>query len=126
MRQSIHADASNYTWKNLPVAVALIAVLSYVSGSMLGVADVATRANPVESATRSPEAAAVGTPPLPKNSLQGDSRCRAGSRQPPLTERDRETWQHQVGSKLVEFAWDKLCGSLVQQVREGSIHPSPL
>lgn len=128
MRQSIHAGASSYTWKNLPVAVALIAVLSYVSGSMLDVAGnnaasgISTRANSVESANRSPQEAPIDPRPLQKNGNQGDYPYGwAGSRQPPLTDRDRAAWQHQVGSKLVEFAWDKLCGSLVQQVGEWSI-----
>jgi hypothetical protein len=32
-----------------------------------------------------------------------------------LTEEQREAWRRKVGSKVVEFAWEKLCGSLVQQ-----------
>jgi hypothetical protein len=35
--------------------------------------------------------------------------------QGPLTEEEREAWRSQVGSKVVEYAWDRLCGSLVQQ-----------
>ena len=35
--------------------------------------------------------------------------------EPPLTEEQREAWRGKVGSKVVEFAWEKLCGSLVQQ-----------
>jgi hypothetical protein len=30
---------------------------------------------------------------------------------------DREAWRDRVGSKIVEFAWERFCGSIVEQVR---------
>lgn len=29
----------------------------------------------------------------------------------------RDAWRSKVSSKVVEYAWDKLCGSIVQEVR---------
>ena len=44
-----------------------------------------------------------------------DARLGGGLKQGPLVEEQRESWRSQVGSKVVQYAWDKLCGSLVQQ-----------
>ena len=44
-----------------------------------------------------------------------DAREGRGWKEGPLMEEQRESWRSQVGSKVVQYAWDKLCGSLVQQ-----------
>ena len=98
------ADTSKLLWLNMPVAAAAVLGLHWLSSLV----DIRAKHNghparkgrfsfSEESSPDSPSFA-LPVPPLPANK-SGDK------------------WREQVGSPLVEHAWETLCGSIVQEVK---------
>ncbi len=127
----MHAGTANSLWANLPLSIALVIVLKPRILQLSGMGKGAPSTRPPQPESESKNTA----------SSRGSNRP-PFSKQPPLTEEQRDAWQRQVGSKVrrgyaldgllnhsfihvqvVEYAWDKLCGTLIQQVRGGDESP---
>lgn len=92
------ADASNSLWLNLPLAACAVVGVRWLSLQV----DVRARADSL-AAQRRRRSKGVVRQPLPA----------------PLAPSGKPDswWRQQVGSPVVERAWETLCGSIVQEAR---------
>ncbi|KAG1676950.1 hypothetical protein FOA52_014826 [Chlamydomonas sp. UWO 241] len=159
--------ASSYTWLNLPLALAMVAVFAHVSsgagaqllqlGDWWGVQQMqlllqlllggqqAHQAQQVQQqaqqqqqqAQQQQQGAPLPPPPAswrptkpggagqapPLAAARGQTQdqhtqnheSQSKQRQRPLGRRERDAWRAKVGSKVVEYAWDRFIGAVVQQ-----------
>lgn len=100
------ADTSNSLWLNFPLAVAAVAGLYWLSLQV----DIRAHANGSSTAAR----------------LRGRKWSEDGCETPHFTapvppapsSKPDNRWREQVGSPVVEHAWETLCGSIIQEVTQ--------
>ena len=119
------AGIPDTAWGNLPLSIAVVIILSLTPG--FGLAAFSSGASGTKQShegIHSTRSAFSSKPDSPERLGEREGlkpRFRRQS-EPPLTEEQREAWRGKVGSKVVEFAWEKLCGSLIQQWVRNIIH----
>ena len=112
----MHLTVSSHSlWINLPASLLLVAGLTWGLGRL----DLQAAAAAAAAALPPPRYADDGShgPAAFLEALQQRGRRRGLPPGPAAAERD--AWRSQVGSPVVAFAWEKLCNSIVQQVRVG-------
>ncbi len=98
------ADTSKLLWLNIPIAVAVVLGLHWLSGLV----DIRAKHNGHSARKRRFSRFSEESSP--------DSPTFALPVPPPPANKSGDKWREQVGSPLVEHAWETLCGSIIQEV----------
>ena len=98
------ADTSKLLWLNIPLALLVVFGLHWLSSLV----DIRAKQNSSHSFKRR------------FNRFSEDSSPGSPHHNPPVppapSSKSGDKWREQVGSPLVEHAWETLCGSIVQEV----------
>ena len=98
------ADTSKLLWLNIPTAIAVVLGLHWLSSLV----DIRAKHNGHPARRRRFSRFSEESGP--------DSPSFALPVPPPQANKSGDKWREQVGSPLVEHAWETLCGSIVQEV----------
>ena len=101
------ADTSKLLWLNIPIAIAVVLGLHWLSSLV----DIRAKHNGHPARRRRFSRFSEDSSP--------DSPSFRLPVPPPQANKSGDKWREQVGSPLVEHAWETLCGSIVQEV---SVH----